>query len=260
MYLKKNQKSTGITGKGENYSSYTLSVKEIVLSITAGFCITFAGMYIIYRSVVVSVLLGIAGGVCAIYVGRKILKRRLEKRILLQFRSMLDGFFAAFSSGCNFRNAINDTYGTLKFIYGENAVMVRELKIMSDGLANGYTAEELLDDWQRRLCCDSITVFAETFIVSMRTGGNLGRAASDCRAILSEKTETEMEIRASVASGRNELNILAAMPFAITAVLDFLYGGTFAQGGILNVCVKTGAIIIFALAYIIGRHITDIKV
>lgn len=258
--INKHDTPKGITGVGDDYGVYHLTKIEILISIILGFAAFSLGMMVMFGSSVFAVICGIAGSAAGIYLGKKIFKARRDKLILLQFRSFLDALSNAFSAGCNMYAAINESYQSLKFVYGENAIMSKEVKIIRDGINNGYTVEELIDDWQKRMHTDCISDFADTMTVALRSGGNLGRAAADCREILTEKIETEMEIRASVASGRNELNILSAMPFVVTAVLRFMGSDALNENSVLNIGVKIAALAVFCTAYFIGWKITDIKV
>ena len=118
----------------------------------------------------------------------------------------------------------------------------------------------LFDAWQAGSELRCVADFAVTMNVSLRSGGDLKAAAADCRDILNGKIDTEMEIMAAVASGRNELNILSVMPFAVTTVLRLMGSSELSDNSPLNVAVKTGALALFAVAYVIGLRITDIQV
>ena len=78
--------------------------------------------------------------------------------------------------------------------------------------------------------------------------------------IISDKIEIEMEIQTTVASNRNEINIMSVMPFVIIAMMGTLGQSAITANTPVNIAVKSIALIMFVIAYVLGRKITDIKV
>ena len=67
----------------------------------------------------------------------------------------------------------------------------------------------------------------------------------------------ENEIRTSLAAPKNELNIMAIMPVAITAALRILGDSIVGETSFL---VNTIAVVLFAVSYGIGLKIVRIEV
>ena len=69
-----------------------------------------------------------------------------------------------------------------------------------------------------------------------------------------------MEIQTTVASNRNEINIMSVMPFVVIAMMGTLGQSDITDNTPVNIAVKIIALIMFVIAYVLGRKITDIKV
>ncbi len=256
----KYQIKQGITGVGEDYNIYILNIKEMVIGYIIGFVAGFVAAYIMFSVLLASIILGAITGVLAIPVYRKYLFKKRKQKLLLQFRDMLDSLSNSFSAGKNTSMAFVDVYNDMEMAYGSKAIIVKEINIIINGLTNNFTIEDLLTDMAVRCGIDDMNSFAQTFCVCNRLGGNLKRVVSDSRDIINDKIEIEMEIQTTIASNKNEINILCVMPFVIVAMMKTMGNTAITANTAVNVTVKFIAIAMFIVAYIIGQKITDIKV
>ncbi|MBR5349054.1 MAG: kinase [Lachnospiraceae bacterium] len=250
----------GITGEGEDYNVYNLTTVERVTGFAIGFVAGFVGSHVMFNSPIVSLIFGLIAGYVAIPIYRNHLQAKRSREILLQFRDLLDSLTSSYSAGENTMGAFEGALKDIGSAHGENAPMFKELKILLKGLHNNFVIEDLLRDMGKRCGAEDIISFAETFAVCNRLGGNLKKVVSESRNIISDKIEIEMEIQTSLTSGKNEINILMVMPFVIIAAMGTMGEKALTANTPTNVAVKIVAIIMFALAYYIGRRITDIKV
>ena len=250
----------GITGVGEDYNIYQLNLIEKITGYVIGFAAGFAAAQIMFGVVIASIIIGAIIGFFGVPVYRNYLQTKRKKNILMQFRDVLDSLSNSFSSGKNTPDAFLDAYNDMKMSYGEKAPMTKELSIVLNGLHNNFVIEDLLRDMSTRCGIDDINSFAETFAVCNRLGGNLKKIVSESRDIISDKIEIEMEIQTTVASSKNEINIMCIMPFVIILMMGLLGEDSITANTPLNVIVKIIAIGMFVVAYILGRKITDIKV
>ena len=79
------------------------------------------------------------------------------KNLLYQFRDMMESLSASYSAGKNTQGAFLDACGDLIGIYGEKADIVKELKLIVDGIYNGQSVEEMLSNFAaryRKFCHD----------------------------------------------------------------------------------------------------------
>lgn len=251
---------TGITGVGEDYNIYFLAPVERITGFVIGFAAGFFAAHVMFGVSTASMVIGVVVGILAVPVYRDYLQEKRRKAILMQFRDVLDSLSNSFSSGKNTPDAFADAYSDLKMSYGDKVPMVKELSIVLNGLHNNFVIEELLRDMAVRCGLDDINSFAETFAVCNRLGGNLKKIVSESRDIINDKIEIEMEIQTTIASNKNEINIMSIMPFVIVAMMGMMGEDSITANTPINVIVKIIAIGMFAVAYVLGKKITDIKV
>ncbi len=249
----------GITGEGEDYSVYNLSIAERIIGFAIGFVLGFAAAQIMFRFVLASVMIGVATGIFAIPRFRNYLLKRRTKSMLLQFRDMLDSLSNSFASGRNTTDAFSDAFHDLSLSAGVDAPITKELSIIVRGLHSNFVIEDLLKDMSIRCGIDDINSFAETFTTCNRLGGNMKKIVSDTRDIISDKIEIEMDIQTTVTASKNEINVMTVMPFLVILSMGTMGEESITANTPLNVIVKLIAVAMFALAYKIGQKITDIK-
>ncbi len=247
-------------GKADDYYIYHLNLTErisgVAMSFFAGF---FVGM-VFFRSFLISVA---AGAICVIPGIRKYkeyLKEKRKQNLLLQFRDMMESLSASYSAGKNTQGAFQDACADLIAIYGEKADMVHELKLIVSGLYNGQNIDDMLTNFARRSHLDDIESFATIFEVSNRYGGNLRKVVGETRQIINEKIETELEIRTILTANKNDLNIMIIMPVVIMLMLSGMGDMSIIQNTPVNVVVKIAALVLFGIAYYMGRKIVNIRI
>lgn len=250
----------GITGEGEDYNVYILKAGERITGASIGFAAGFVAAHIMFGVIIGNIIVGVIASLFAVPMYRDYLQGKRKKALLLQFRDLLDSLSNSFSSGKNTSAAFADAYNDLKMAYGEKIPMVKELSIIINGLHNNFIIEDLLRDLSVRCGLDDINSFAETFSVCNRLGGNLKKIVSESRDIINDKIEIEMEIQTTIASNKNEINIMCVMPFVIISMMGMLGEDSITSNTPVNVIVKLIAIVMFVAAYQLGRKITDIKV
>lgn len=105
---------------------------------------------------------------------------------------------------------------------------------------------------------EDITNFSDVFEVSNRLGGNLKQVVSESYDMIRDKIDIELEINTIVASGRNDLNIMAALPFLVVLMMKATSDST--GTNILDIGAKIIGIVLIGIAYLIGLKMTKIKI
>lgn len=250
----------GITGDGVDYNVYHLTLKERAIGYLIGLIAGGAAMQIMFGSLIASLILGAVIGFFSVPIYRKVLLEKRRKEILMQFRDLLDSLSNSFSAGKNTPDAFNDSFNDMKLSYGREAPITKEISIIMGGLQSNFTIEDLLMDMSARCGSEDIYCFADTFSACNRIGGNLKKIVSESRDIINDKIEIKMEIDTTIAASKNEMNIMAAMPFLIVMMMGTMGEASITENTPINVVVKVIALGMFAIAYVIGRKMTAIKV
>lgn len=251
---------TGLLGTGDDYHIYHMKQIDYLIAWIAGGAVGAIIAFAFFRSILVT-LIGavifayfIPGYYC------KFKKKQRLQQLRLQFKDLLESLAASYSAGKNTIDAFLDGRNDMESIYGEDADIVHELKIISTGLSNNINIEQLLADFARRCGISDVMSFANVFEICNRQGGDLKRIVSETRDILNDKIEIEMEIETMISGNKNELNIMMVMPVVIVLSLSTMGSMTIASNTPINVLIKLVCIAIFGTAYVMGRKIVDIRI
>ena len=248
---------TGLLNMGYDYNVYHMTQKDYLVSWSIGFAAAYVVSMAFFSSAFFSLICGV---ICAVYFPRYY-KEYQRKKILNvlreQFKDLLESISTSYSAGKNTVNAFANAEKDLIDIYGEDADIVNEVKIINIGLKNNINVENLLVDFAERSGLDDVMSFADVFEVCNRQGGDLKRVVTQTRDVINDKIEIEMEIETLLASNKNELNIMMVMPVIIVLALRGMLSDA---NSLTTIVVKLVCLGIFALAYVMGRKIIDIKV
>lgn len=250
---------TGLMGNGTDYHVYQMSFLDTIKGFGIGFGLAFAVIYIFFRSIAFSAVCGLVFGIYARKPYRNYLLRKRKETLLLQFKDLLEDLSTCYSAGENTMEAFSDCIHSLSNIYSPESDIVKEVKIVSSGMANGWNVEELLMDFAQRSGLEDIQSFADVFGVASRQGGNMKQIVSETRTIINDKITMEMEISSMLNGGKNELNILICMPVLMVLALGMDSNLSVTNNTPTNVVVKIVCLFLFAAAYIMGRKMTDIR-
>lgn len=185
-----------------------------------------------------------------------------KKRKILnsQFRDMLEGLTTAIGAGKNIPDAFASVKDDLANQYNEDSYILNEVNVILDGLQNNINIEDLLLDFGNRSGINEIDNFANVFKVCYRKGGNIKDVIRNTHEILSDKMEINEEVMTTISSSKLNLNIMTLMPIFMIAAIkmmspDFAANFTTPSGIVATVV----AVVIFVLAYFIGKKIMVIK-
>lgn len=250
----------GILGVGKDYHVYHMKFSDHLISWILGLGIGFVVLLAFFNNLLVALIGGI---VCVLIVPKYYREYRRKKQsdeLRAQFKDLLESLTSSYSAGQNTVEAFSDAASDMSSIYGDRADIVQEVQIICTGLKNNINIEALLLDFANRSGLDDAMSFANVFEVCNRQGGDLKRIVSDTREIINDKIEIEMEIETMLSGSKNELNIMMVMPVIIVVMLKGLGTSMAGTNTPATVIVKIVCIGIFAMAYAMGRKITDIKV
>lgn len=243
--------------EGYQYENYNMQPKDRLLAGLIGFLAACVVMHIFFGNPIVDIVVGAACAVVAQKIYRKFMINRIKNRLTLQFKDMLDSLNSSVSAGKVMASAFVDAEKDMQLQYGPKSEICRELSLINNGIVNGMTIEELIRDFGDRSGVEDIRSFANVFLMANRRGGNMKTIISESKSIICDKIEIEQELRTMSSATKNELNIMMLMPLLVVPLMSgFVQEGS---NEVLNVLVKIVGIIMFVIAYLIGRKITNIK-
>ncbi len=248
----------GITGEGTDYHVYKINVAETILAMLVGGGASFAAAYIYFGNMTVSLIVAVIVAWKSISIYRNMLQTKRVKALTLQFRDMLESLSNSYTVGRNANDAFTDALEDMRAEHGEKAYITNELRLIRHARdMYGMEIKDLVVDLGKRSGIDDINSFASVFAISSDLGGNVGKVIRETRDIISDKIEIQMEIQTMVTSQKNELNIMAVMPFVVVLATNFLVA---VPDNIIVIAIKLVALAIFVGSYCMGLKIVKIKI
>ena len=261
-----------------NYNVYYMSKREKILLFIVSFIIGALVGFLFYGGIgkdenghativtyVCNIAVIVIGGLIATFVVKPIyLESKISKRkniLRTQFIDLLDSLATSISSGKNIPNSFISARDDLFLQYDSDDYIVKETNNIIVGIENNIAVEDLLIDFGERSGIQDITNFGYVFQTVYKKGGNIKDTIMSCHDLLREKIEIELTISTKIASAKNEQNIMLIMPVVLVAMLKMI-GSDFAKNfatptGIIS---TTIAVIMFVIAYFVGRKLSEIEV
>ncbi len=251
---------TGLLGNGQDYNVYRPNAGERLLVTVAGAAAGFAAAYVFYESLILSIIAAVVLGAAAVPLWRKRQIRRQKDKLLSQFLSMLESLSTSLGAGSNVQFAFQSAADDMVVRYEADAYIVKELRIINDGIANNYNPEDLLMDLGERSGLPDIIDFANVFDTCFRKGGNIRDVIKNTYNVMNDRISIKLEINTAVSAQKMEQNAMLVMPVVFVFLLKQMGSDmvdlTSATGRIST----TVAIVMFVLAYLASRKILNIKV
>ncbi len=212
-------------------------------------------------NITIPTIVGIIAGRMFIPFRINYIINKRKSDLSFQFRDLLEALITSFGVGKNVNDSFIRVYDDLKVQYEEDAYILKELELVIAGIHNNIPVEVTLEDFGERSGNEDIKSFASIFAISYRKGANIKDVIKNTHNILSDKMEIKEEIETIVASSKTEQKLMIFMPIVLVGIIKLSspeFASNFATPvGIIS---TTISIIIFAVAYFIGRMILDIGV
>lgn len=249
----------GVMGMGDDYHIYHMTILDRAKAAFIGLVVGVAIGYVFFENAIAAIVLTLIAAICLQEPFREYCKNQRLRKLLLQFKDLLETLTASYSAGQTTPQSFADAQDEMASLYGEDADIVHELQMINTGLMHNYNIEDLLMNFAQRSGLDDVDSFANVFEVCNRKGGNIKQIVAETRSVINDKIEIEMEIRTMIAGAKNELNIMLLMPFLIMIAMRGLGSTQIGEGAnLVNLIAKFVALGFFAAAYFVGVKLVDI--
>nr|WP_294492849.1 type II secretion system F family protein [uncultured Mediterraneibacter sp.] len=185
-----------------------------------------------------------------------------EEEFRGQFRDSIQAVASALKAGYSVENAIREAKKDMESVYGRDTRIRKEYDRMVHQLDMNMTAGAVLDQLAQRTGQEDVESFVNVFTAAKKSGGDSIAVIRNSVRLISEKIDTEKEIRTMLASQKLEFDIMCAVPFVIILYMKMTFGDflsvlyeTMAGAGVMTVC-----LLIYLAAYRFGRKIIRIEV
>ena len=244
-----------------NYEEYSFSAKEWMEIIVQFLLLVGLVDYFCYRSRVFWVV-SLPGVIWFVKWKRK---QKIEKRIRIlndHFQEALRALETAVRAGYSMEQGVGECRKELEQIYGTEDTMVKEFVFMEQQIKLGVPVEQLFLDFGKRSGVEDIRNFGEIFLISRRSGGNLGQIMEKMADVIGEKIKVNRDIQTTVSGKKMEQMIMSMVPggmilyvrYTSEGILDVLYHNLW------GVLIMTLCLGMYFISVKLGRKIVRISV
>ena len=243
------------------YKNYHLSKREWTLSIVEYIGIVLAAAYLFYDEPAAAGFM-LPFGFAFIRLEKKKYYKNNQDKLKEQFLKSLQSLSTSLAAGLSCENAFYEAENDARHLYGENAIIVKELDIINVKIAFGERIEDALRSFADRYGIREIEDFAMIFQVAKDSGTGFSRIISNCTELMQTAKDIEEEMRVLIRGKQYELRIMSIIPPAIILYLRFSSGSFIAAlyHNIIGNIIMTACLIIYIMAIIISEKICDIEI
>lgn len=221
-------------------------------------CVGVTGIfaYFFYRSVWAMIPLSVIG-ILTFRMTALEKARKAREELAAQFRECILAVATSLQAGYSVENAFLECSQDMVLMYGEEAAICQELKLMKRGLQINVSLEELLTDMAGRSACEDIAQFAQIFALAKRNGGNMAEIIRNSAGQIGSQIELRQEMRMLLGGKKMELAVMKVMPFGILLYIDMGNPGYFDSmyHNFVGILVMTGCLGLYLGAYLLGERI-----
>lgn len=176
-------------------------------------------MLLFYSHWIMAAIGILVGGAGFLKIHKKNLFEKRKWQLMVEFRDALASMIAALSAGYSMENAVGEALRDLTLLYGEERIILRELRDIRSRTELGVPLDELFYDLGVRSGVSDIIVFSQVYTTARRSGGNLVKVMKRTADAINEKTDIEREVRTMIAGKRLESLCMMVIPLMIIVYL-----------------------------------------
>ena len=217
--------------------------------------------FVFYRSVAVFVCL-LPFGFIYPFVMKEQYRKKRQEVLLVQFKDAILSISACLTAGYSIENAFSEALRETTRMYGKDAMISKEIRLVIHKNRLNCTMEEALIDFAERSGLEDIRSFADVFLEARSSGGELMKIIARTADVISEKIRIRQEILTSTTSRRLEQKIMSGVPIGIVIYLELTSHGFFEilYETVVGRILMTGCLGAYLGAIVWGRKILDIAV
>lgn len=184
----------------------------------------------------------------------------VSDRMILEFQDFIYLIDSSLKSGKSFNNALIEVKFILCNMYGEDALLGKELDKILYWNKIGINFEKGFLLLEEKYQIGFFKEFGNILEITRNKGGNLKEVLEKTNNILSERLEVDREIKTLLAKQRIEVLILRVIPFIMLVAIRFLYPEMikFLTTNIIGICVFLGVGLLFILSFYLSNKLMEV--
>ena len=182
--------------------------------------------FVFYRSIKVFVAL-LPLGILYPLVMKDSYRKKRQEELRVQFKDAILSLSACLTAGYSIENAYSEVLREVSGIYGTDAMITKEIRLLIHKTHLNHTPEEAMMDFAERSGLEDIKSFADVFMEARTSGGELMKIIARTADVISEKIRIQQDILTSTVSRRLEQKLMSAVPIGIVFYLELTSQGFF---------------------------------
>lgn len=247
--------------KEKNYWQQDIQKFEYVRAVLQGIALIGSVSYLFYGTFLGAFLLS-PYLIWYLKSWQKQIIRKKKQAFQLQFKEAILAMSAALNVGYSVENAMREAWKDLQLLYKKEDIIVRELRYMVHQLDMKLAVERILHEFASRTGDEEVQTFVTVFSMAKRSGGDMVEIIRNAACQIGEKIDVKKEINTMMAAKKLEFKIMCAIPFAMICYLKLSFP-SFMQvlyGNVLGVVIMTICLLVYVIAFEMGKKIVEIEV
>lgn len=238
-----------------DYSVYHYSAREHMRYFSEAVILILLVSYLFYHSLL-AVWLILPFYPIFLKIRARQLCRQQKQELCQQFKETIFSVAAALNAGYSVENAWREAMDEMIQMYGEDALMVQELRYIMAHLSMNVPLEDLLEDFAKRSDLEDVSSFCEVFFFAKRSGGDFIGIIRTTSDRIGKKIELQRQLAADLAARKLESRIMNLVPLAILLYLDLTSPGYFDMlyGNLSGICIMSVCLIVYLAAYALSER------
>ena len=183
-----------------------------------GAAVTLVIAYLFYDSIIPLIIFPLV----VVYIFRQYKAEAVIKqkqRLTEEFMNALKILSANLLAGYSVENAWKEAEGEMHMMYGENSLMLAEIRDMNRKIKLNQTFEQVLSEFADRTEVEDIVNFADIFSFAKRSGGSFVDIIESTTYRMWTKYDTNRQIEVSVSAKKLEQKTMNYIPIVLLAFL-----------------------------------------
>ena len=128
--------------------------------------------FVFYRSIFVFIALSPLG-IFYPFIMKDSYRKKRQEELLVQFKDAILSLSACLTAGYSIENAYSEVLREVTGIYGTDAMITKEIRLLIHKAHLNHTPEEAMMDFAERSGLEDIKSFADVFMKARTSGGEL---------------------------------------------------------------------------------------
>jgi tight adherence protein B len=195
-----------------------LSRKDYIKIVLKGCVILFIISYLFFNNI----FLAFCFSPYIIYYIKKnriIYDKKQKAEFKVRFFEAMDIVAGYIKTGMSIQKSLVQALTDIRLLYGINSEIYKEIDCINTSIELDILVEEAINNLAKKKDIKEINEFAKLFEVSIQRDGNVVKVIESMCAYIRDEIEMDRQVRISINSVLQEINIMKLMPVAILAYL-----------------------------------------